>query len=79
MLNLQSERNPRTFSFKLQRIDTERAKLENDIKKIFYKTGCPKLNIPIEDLLGERDLPFQDAVIVRKKVEEFILASGKEN
>ena len=24
--------------------DTEQAKLENDLKKIFYKNNCPKLN-----------------------------------
>ena len=33
----------------------------------------------MEDLLGECDLPSQDAVIVRKKVEEFILATGIKN
>ena len=36
------------------------------------------MNITIDDILGECDLPSQDAVIVRKKVEEFILATGKE-
>ena len=32
----------------------------------------------MDDLLGEFDLPSQDAVIVREKVEEFIQATGKE-
>ena len=32
----------------------------------------------MDDLLGEFDLPSQDAVIVREKVEDFILATGKE-
>ena len=58
---------------------TERAKLENDIKKIIQKNNYPKLNImTIEDLLGECDLPFQDADIVSKKVKEFILPTRKE-
>ena len=64
------------FSFKLQRIwltDFEWAKLEKDIKKIFHKNNCHKLNITIEDLLGECDLPSQDAVLVRENV-----ATGKE-
>ena len=78
MLHLQSERDPRTFSFKLKEYDTQRAKLEKDVKEIFYKNNCHKLNITIDDLLGECDLPSQDAFIARKKVEEFILATGKE-
>ena len=57
--------------------DTEHTKLEKDAKKIFYKNDCDKLDITIEDLLGECELPSQDAVIVRKKVKEFILAMGK--
>ena len=51
--------------------DTERTNLENDIKEIFYKNNCHKLNITIDDLLGECDLPSQDAIIVRKKLKEF--------
>ena len=39
---------------------------------------CPKLNITIEDLLGRCNLPSQDHVIVRKKVEEFILTMKME-
>ena len=58
--------------------DAERTKLEKDINKIFYKNNCHKLNITINDLLGGCDIPSQDAVMVRKKVEEFILATGKE-
>ena len=64
------------FSFKLQRIRLtvfEWAKLEKDIKKIFHKNNCHKLNITIEGLLGECHLPSQDAVLVREKV-----ATGKE-
>ena len=61
MLNLQSEGDLSTFSFKLQR-----AKLEKDIKEIFYKNNCHKLNITIDDLLGECDLPSQDAIIGKK-------------
>ena len=57
--------------------DTEWAKLEKYIKKIFYKNNYHKLNMTIEDLLGECNLPSQDAVIIRKKVE-FILAMEKE-
>ena len=56
---------------------TKWAKLEKDIKKT-YKNNCHKLNIIIEDLLGECDLRSQNAVIIREKVEEFILAAGKE-
>ena len=58
--------------------DTEWAKLEKDIKDNFYKNNCHKLNITIDDLLGECDHPSQDAVIVRKKVEEFIPTTEKE-
>ena len=32
----------------------------------------------IDDLLGKCDLSSQDAIIVRKKVEDFILATGNE-
>ena len=45
------------FSFKLHRIWLtvfEWAKLEKDIKKIFHKNNCHKLNITIEDLLARR-------------------------
>ena len=56
---------------------SERAKLQKDIKKIFYKNNSHKLNITIEDLLVECDLPSQDAVRVWKKVE-CILSTGKE-
>ena len=57
-----------------------RAKLEKDIKKIFYKNNYHKLNITVEDLLGDCDCPSQDAIIVRKNMEEFIVfsATGKE-
>ena len=57
---------------------TWKVKLEKGIKKIFYKNNCPKVNITIEDLLGVCDLPSHEAVIVRKKMEEFILATAKE-
>ena len=67
------------FHLNCKEYDTQQPKLEKDIKKILLqKKNCRKLNITIEELLGECDLPFQDAVIVRKKVEEFILATGKE-
>ena len=69
---------PVHFLLNCKEYDTERAKLEKDIKEIFYKNNCHKLNITIDDILGENDLPSQDSIIVRKKVEEFILATGKE-
>ena len=69
---------PEHFLLNCKEYDTERAKLEKDVKEIFYKNNCHKLNITIDDLLGECDLPSQDAFIARKKVEEFILATGKE-
>ena len=56
----------------------EQAKLEKDIKEIFYKNNCHKLNTTTDDLFGECDLPSEDAVIGRKKMQEFILATGKE-
>ena len=48
------------------------------MKEIFYKNNCHRLNITIDDVLGECDLPSQDAIVVRKKVGDFILATGKE-
>ena len=63
---------PEHFLLNCKEYDTERVKLKKDIKKILYENNCHKLNITIKDLLGECDLPSQDAVIVRKKVEEFI-------
>ena len=56
---------------------TQQTKLEKDIREI-YKINCHKLNITKEDLLGDCDFLSQDAIIVRKKVEGFILAAGKE-
>ena len=56
----------------------EQSKLEKDIKGIFYKNNCHKLNTTTDDLFGECDLPSEDAVIGRKKMQEFILATGKE-
>ena len=47
-------------------------------RKFLVIYNCHKLNITIDDLLGECDLPSQEAVIVRQKVEELILATGKE-
>ena len=67
---------PEHFLLNCKEYDTEWAKLENDIKET-YKNNCHKLNITADDLLGECDLPSQDAIIVRKKVEEFNLASGR--
>ena len=79
MLHLESEREPRLTSFKLQRTWHRTRKTRKEyIKQIFYKNNCHKLNITIDDILGECDLPCKDAVIVRKKVEEFIPATGKE-
>ena len=46
--------------------------------KEIYKNNCHKLNTTIDDLLGECDLPSQDDIVVRKKLEDFILATGKE-
>ena len=66
------------FLLNCKEYDTERRKLEKDIKEIFYKNNYPKSNITLDDLLGECDLPSQDAIIVRKKVEEFILVTGKK-
>ena len=68
---------PEHFLLNCKEYDTEQAKLEKDIKEIFYRNNCYKLNITIDDLLGQCDLPSQDAVIVSKRVEEFILASEK--
>ena len=61
---------PVHFLLNCKEYDTEQAKLEKDIKEIFYKNNSHELNITT-DLLGECDLPFQDAIIVRKKVEEY--------
>ena len=69
---------PVHFLLNCNEYDKERAKLEKDIKEAFCKNNCRKLNITIDDRLGGCDLPSQDAIIVRKKVEEFILATGKE-
>ena len=57
---------PVHFLLNCKEYDTERAKLEKDIKEIFYKNNCHKLNITIDDLLGECDLPSQDAIIGKK-------------
>ena len=65
------------FLLNCKEYDKERAKLEKYVKKIFCKSNCHKLDIIIDDLLVESDLPSQDAAIVRKKVGEFILATGK--
>ena len=69
---------PTHFLLNCKEYDTEQAKLEKNIKEIFYKNNCQKLNIVIDDLLGECDLPSHDAIVVRKKLEDFILATGKE-
>ena len=70
------KKTPVHFLLNCKEYDTERAKLEKGIKEI-YKNNSHELNITI-DLLGECDLPSQDAIIVRKKVEEFILVTGEE-
>ena len=57
---------PEHFLLNYKKYDKERAKLEKDIKEIFYINNCHKLNITIDDLLGECDLPSQDAVIGNK-------------
>ena len=69
---------PENFLLNCKKYDTELVKLEKYIKKIFYKNNYHKLNIIIKDLLEESDLTSQDAVIIRKKMEEFILAMEKE-
>ena len=69
---------PEHFLLNCKKYDTERVKLEKYIKKIFYKNNYHKLNIIIKDLLEEFDLTSQDAVIIRKKMEDFILAMEKE-
>ena len=66
------------FLLNCKEYDTEQAKLEKDIKKIFYKNNYHKLNITIEDLLGECDLPSQDAVIVWKKWKSLFWQQKKE-
>ena len=66
------------FYLNSKEYDTEQAKLEKYIKQIFYKNNCRRLNITIDDVLGECDLPSQDAIVVRKKVGDFILVTGKE-
>lgn len=60
---------PTWLLFDCKEFDTESAKLEKDIKKIFYKNNCHKLTIAIKVLLGECDLPSQKAAIVNKQVE----------
>ena len=69
---------PELFLLNCKEYDTEQAKLEKDIKEIFYKNNCHKLNTTTDDLFGECDIPSEDAVIVRKKMQEFILVTGKE-
>ena len=69
---------PELFLLNCKEYDMEQAKLEKDIKGIFYKNNCHKLNTTTDDLFGECDLPSEDAVIGRKKMQEFILATGKE-
>ena len=69
---------PKLFLLNCKEYDTEQAKLEKDIKEIFYKNNCHKLNTTTDDLFGECDIPSEDAVIVRKKMQEFILVTGKE-
>ena len=78
MLHLESEREPRVTSFKLQRIWHRTRKTRKEYKANLLQKQCHKLNITIDDILGECDLPCKDAVIVRKKVEEFIPATEKE-
>ena len=52
--------------------------MKQNKQKIFYKNNCHTLNITIDNLLGECGLPSKDVGIVRKKVEEFILAKEKK-
>ena len=68
---------PEYFLLNSKEYDTEQPKLEKEVKKIIYKNNCNKLNITVDDLLGECDLPSQDTVIARKKMEVFILATEK--
>ena len=53
MFHLQSEKTPRTLSFKLQRYN-------KDIIKIFYKSNCHKLKITTEDLFFLSVIYFVD-------------------
>ena len=65
--NCKVKETPEHFILNCKEYDAKWAKLEKDIKELFYKNNCHQLNITINDLLGECDLPSQDAVIVRKK------------
>ena len=62
----------------MQRIGHRTSKTRKWSNKNFLQKQLPKLNITIEDLLGESDFQSQDAIIVRKKVKEFNLETGKE-
>ena len=58
---------PEHFLLKCKEYDTEQTKLEKDIKEVFYKNNCHKLNITLlDDLLGGCDLPSQDTIIGEK-------------
>ena len=57
---------PDYFHLYCKEYDLEQAKLEKDIKEIFCKNNCHKLNITIDGILGEHDHTSQDAVIGKK-------------
>ena len=72
-------KTPEHFLLNCKEYDKDQAKLEKDIKKIFYKNNCHKMSITIEDLLGECDLSSQDAAIFRKKAERVYSGNRKRN
>ena len=76
MLQLQSERNPRTFSFKLQIIWHRTSKTRKGNKGNFYKNNCHKFNITIYDPLGECDLLWKSLFWQQEK--EFKMKKKKE-
>ena len=76
MLQLQSERNPRTFSFKLQIIWHRTSKTRKGNKGNFYKNNCHKFNITIYDPLGECDLLWKSLFWQQEK--EFKMKKKKK-
>ena len=54
---------PELFLLNYKEYDMKQAKLEKDIKGIFYKNNYHKLNTTTNDLFGECDLPSEDAML----------------
>ena len=76
MLHLQSAKTRGYFRLKCKEYDRERINLEKD--RNLLQQHLPSTEHCHEDLLRECDLTSQDTVIVRKKVEEFMLETGNE-